>query len=646
MYSSRLAPLRAAALLAAGFVALRVVYRIVFGGASGGGIVLFDLPSIRLVGPFEHITLFGEVTTGGIFSAAISALPFAALVLVFGVVAAVVDLRALLTRGSVRGPVRTVSRILVVAWATFPALLQAVRRVRRARELRGERGAASLIVPVLEQTVERAITLGASMEVRGFAATRRSAPLCERPATLRHVSLGYEGRWCLKNLDLDFAPGTLTLVTGSTGSGKSTLLHALSGLFQHVGAGMQKGVIEVGGVDRAIVPPRETASFVGVVSQSVRLSFVAATVAEELAFSLAIRGVAPVIVSARAAEVAERLGISHLLDRHTAALSAGEACLVAIGAAIVEHPVLLLVDEPLADLDEAARTRVIDVLDRLAHEAGVCVIVAEHAIAGWGSRVDARLELRDGSARYLTVPQEVAAEPESRVSTPARADPEAIPLAHVDRISVSHGELIAVSDASLTIHSGEIIALTGPNGAGKSSLLQAIATPTEDDLVVVNGCRIHSLNRRHRRQFVALVPEAFDDLLFATTVEGECLRADRLARERGTAALFARLVGATVPGDRRALLDRHPRDLSAGQRLCLVLAIQLSARPRVLLIDEPSRGLDDTAQRLVGGALLHAVAAGAAVLMATHDRDFATRYATRTITMDEGRLDAGAEVRL
>ena len=101
-----------------------------------------------------------------------SALPFAGLILAFGLLSAIVDLRALLTRGAVRGPVRTVSRALVVAWATFPALVASVRRVRIARELRGERSAASMIVPVLEQTVERAVALGSSMEVRGFAASR------------------------------------------------------------------------------------------------------------------------------------------------------------------------------------------------------------------------------------------------------------------------------------------------------------------------------------------------------------------------------------------------------------------------------------------------------------------------------------------
>lgn len=628
----RLASLRLAVALAAGFVVLRVAYRIVFGGAGGSGIVIIDLPRIPLAGPFSHIALFGEVTAGGVVMAARSALPFAGLILAFGVLAAVVDLRALLARGAVRGPVKTVSRALVVAWATFPALVASIRRVRVARELRDERSAASLLVPVLEQTIERAVALGASMEVRGFASTRPVDPVCEHPAVIRDASLGFEGRWALRGVDLEVAPATLTLITGPTGSGKSTLLQALSGVLQHVVDGDQAGRIEVGGADRLRTPPRETAGFVGVVARDVRLSFVAGTVAEELGFAVAMRGAAAEIVRARAEEVADRLGITHLLDREVVALSAGEACLVAIGAAIVTRPVLLLADEPLADLDTAARATVVEVLDRLAHDAGVCVIVAEHATREWGASVDRRLDLRDGGVHPGPAP--------SRAAAAALAHPQpGGELARVSGLTVLHDGHVAVDDAALVLRAGELVALRGPNGAGKSSLLHAIALPAEDGAVVVDGRDVHRLGRRARRSAVALIPEAFDDLLFSTSVAQECRRADRRSRTHGTAEVFLRLLGRSDP---QTLLARHPRDLSAGERLCLVMAIQLSAHPRVLLVDEPTRGLDAAARDVVGAALMAATASGAAVMVATHDRGFADRFATRTLSMADGRL--GSEV--
>ena len=622
----RLAALRAAAILAAGFVVVRVVYRIVFGGASGNGILIVALPRIPLGGPFSHITLFGDITTGGVALAAVSALPFAALILAFGVLGVFVDLRGLLTRGALRGPVRTVSRALVIAWATFPALLESVRRVRVARELRAERSAASLIVPVLEQTVERAVALGASMEVRGFASSRPAEPSGERPVRVQDASLGFEGTWILEGVDLDLAPSTLTLVTGATGSGKSTLLQALSGLFQHVSDGDQRGLIEVAGVDRAATPPRETAGFVGVVSQSVRLSFVAETVADELGFAVAMRGASPEAVRASATDVAHRLGITHLLDREVTALSAGEACLVAIGAALVSRPLLLLVDEPLADLDSAARARVVAVLDHLAHDDGVCVIVAEHATREWGPAVDVRLDLRAGAVHR-------GIQPAGRTPAPVAHPVHGQLIAHVDHLTVTHGAVTAVDDVSLALRAGELVALGGPNGAGKSSLLHAMATAPYAGTVFAGGRDLHGLRRAARRRAIALVPEAFDDLLFAITVEKECRRAGPQALK-----LFARFVANDT------LRHRHPRDLSAGERLCLVLAIQLAAHPAVLLVDEPTRGLDAAARELVGQALVAATASGAAVMIATHDRDFADRFATRTVPMAAGRLETTAEV--
>ena len=648
----RLNALRYALGVAAGFVVLRVGYRVVFGGASGSGgsgdgLMIADLPRIRLEGPFAHVVLFGPITTGGVGAAVVSALPFAAVVLALGLIGVVVNLRALLTRGAVRGPVRTVSRALVVAWGAFPALLESVRRVRVARELRGERSAASLVVPVLEQTVERAIALGASMEVRGFAATRRAEPVCERPVRMRDAALGFEGRWTITEVDLDLEPGTLTLISGPTGAGKSTLLHAVSGVFQHVSQGMQGGVIEVAGVDRLAVPPRETAGFVGVVAQSVRLSFVAATVAEEIGFALAMRGVAAVIVDARVAEIAERLRITHLLDREIVALSAGEACLVAIGAAIVAHPVLLLVDEPLADLDRDARQRVVAALDELAHSAGVCVVVAEHAVTEILPIADRRVVLQAGTvASTAVVPGSIStstalnpAAPDSALLDDSRPEPVVV----VRELTVQHGGVHAVESASLDLAAGQIVALTGPNGAGKSSLLHALARPSRAGVVLIAGRDVFGLRRKARRALVALVPEAFDDLLFATTVGLELARADRRASRTGTtsAERFTAFLGFERVEDAADLLDRHPRDLSAGERLCLVLALQLAAHPALLLVDEPSRGLDDVARRLVGDALRAAAAEGAAVMFATHDREFAARYATRTLAMADARLRAG-----
>lgn len=636
------APLRTAAIVAAVFVATRVVYRIVFGGASGGGILLLDLPSIPLAGPFAHVSLFGPVTTGGLWNAAASALPFAAVILAFGLLSSLVDMQAVFVRGSTRGPLRAISRSLVIAWSTAPALAHAVRRVRRAAALRGERGAAALLVPVFEQTVERALGLAASMEVRGFASTGPTAADPTQPLVMMtDVALGHDSTDILSSLDLTLDAGTLTVLTGQTGSGKSSLLRSIDGLFQHFDGGQQRGRISIAGIDRATTPPRDTAAIVGSVAQNVRIGFAAHTVREEVGFALAVRGLPAPVVAERVTETARALGIGGLLDRDIAALSTGEATLVAIAAAISGRPALLLVDEPLAELDDSARATVCRTLDELAHEHGLAVVVAEHHSAQLAPFADRWLTLDGGRAIVRTEPPapalvEGAAPPTVPVSGAARH-----PLAELRHLTVSHGATAVVRDANLTLDSGELVALTGRNGAGKSSLLLAMAMPDAAGHVIVRGDDVATLPSRARRSHVALVPERVDELFFHTTVAAECLRADRVDRpERPTAETFAALLGGGRALD--ALLLQHPRDLSAGQQLCLALAIQLAPAPALVLVDEPSRGLDEQSRALVGAALRTAAASGRrAVLIATHDAEFARRYTGRTITLADGSLDVG-----
>lgn len=644
MFRLRPGPLRAAVLLAVGFVLLRVVYRTVFGGVGGAGTVLLDLPLLRLLGPFSHVALLGPITAGGLGNAALSALPVAAVIVLFGALNAVIDVGRLFARGAGRGPLRAVSRALVIAWATFPALLDSVRRVRVAGRLRGERGAAALLVPVSEQTIERALALAASMETRGFAGDQTLAGDATRPATMTDASLGFDGPWRLEGLSLQFNPGTLTVICGPTGSGKSSLLHSLSGLFQHFQEGRQGGLIDVAGQDRARTPPRDTAASVGVVGQNVRLGFAAETVHDEIGFALAVRGVAADLVHERVLEVAARLAIEHLLTRPVEALSAGEATLVAIAAALVGRPSLLLVDEPLADLDEAARERVCAVLDGLAHstpEAPVSVVVAEHNTAEFTWTADAWLHIQ-GSRIVVRAAADRPATPTPRPREFSARNTAAVvgePFVDIRGLSVRLGARTVVHNVSFSVRAGEIVALRGPNGAGKSSLLHAIALPGDPGTVLISGRDVHTLTRRTRRHSVALVPENVDDLLFATTVSEECRRADRGRRvPTPTAQVFARLLGREAGATFEALLGQHPRDLSAGERLCLVIAIQLAAAPALLLVDEPTRGLDPQARALVGAALALAAASAGSVVIATHDDDFAARLATKTMHMDESRI--------
>ncbi|MFE5836596.1 ATP-binding cassette domain-containing protein [Arthrobacter sp. NPDC056493] len=618
----RPAPFRAGTALAVVFIAARVIYRILFNGAGIGDTVLLNIPAFPLPAPYAHVVLFGPVTTQGLWEAVLSALPIAGMIFGFGLLNAWVDVArgfVLLARG---GPMQGLARMLVVAWAALPALSDAVGSVRLAFRLRGERFGPRALVPVLERTLEHAGRVAAALELRGFGSRAAhqpggdiQAPILVRDAQFR---IG-EARVRVAG----FTPpgGSIAVITGPTGSGKSTILRGIAGLLSHVDGGGISGTVRVAGTDRATTPPRDTARLIGVVLQNPRAAFATSRVRDEIALALELRGVASGIAKARVSDVAERIGVSALLDRNVSTLSAGEATLVAIAAAVVEHPAVLLVDEPLADLDTAARGRVIAVLAALAREAGVCVIVAEHRAESLVPVADTWWTIDDGALVPGVAPS---------ASAPVTVRPTLEPAGHAPvltatKLSVHRGGKPLVRDASVTLHRGEVVALVGPNGAGKSSLLVALALGAG----TVDGGR------------VALVPDASDDLFTRDTVAAELRAADRrqARRNRGgqpahgaTESRLARLRGdAGMP-----IGHEHPRDLSAGERRILAIALQTADNPQVLLIDEPTRGLDPAARAAVSAALRAAADAGTAVLIATHDLDFADGLGARILPMRDG----------
>lgn len=627
----RSGPLRAAAALAVVFVAVRVVYRVLFHGADGTGAVLLPLPVWRLSAPFSHVEILGPVTVDGLTDAALSAVPIALMILACGAVNAVIDISRLLARGARSGVLQGVARAVSIAWATLPSLADSVRSARFAQRLRGERAGVRLLAPVLEHTLERATAVAAALELRGYAG-RGLAGDAMPPAVLRGFAAGFGAspEPVVATDSVALRAASLTVLTGPTGSGKSTLLRALSGLHSHLDGGWITGTAEVWGYDRAATPPRDLSRRVGVVLQHPRQAFAMQRVDDEIALALEMRGAARALSEERTRAVADRVGITPLLGRRLDGLSAGEATLVAIAAAIVDEPGLLLVDEPLADLDVAARAHIVALLAALAHEEGICVVVAEHRADDFAAVADEWLRVGGGRVRSgdrACLMQEFSTDlahfdgsPEVRRAEVLHSSRGAALTA--DGITVRHGQRVAVDSASLRLAPGEVVALRGPNGAGKSSLLAALAT----------GDHASS---------VALVPDDADALFVRDTVAAECHRVDRRRRlAAGTAAArFGTLLGlAPDSPELAALARRHPRDLSAGQRRCLAIALQTAAAPRVLLIDEPTRGLDPHARALIAHAVLSAADGGTAVLFATHDAAFAA-LADRELAMDAGVLE-------
>ncbi|ACZ21531.1 ATPase component of various ABC-type transport systems with duplicated ATPase domain [Sanguibacter keddieii DSM 10542] len=500
-----------------------------------------------------------------------------------------------------------------------------------------------------------------------------------------------DGRVVLDHVTTSVRAGELTLVAGGTGSGKSTLLAMVDGLVPHFSPGRMTGEVTVDGRSTRLVRPRDLADVVGYVAQNPAHGFVTSQVESELAFSMEQRGVSPAAMRRRVEETLDLVGLAELRDRPLRSLSLGQQQRVAIGAVLTATPQVLVLDEPTSALDPVGAEEVLAIVRRLVEDLGLTVVLAEHRLERVLHAADRVLYLPgDGSVRSggatdllrgtssappilrladalgwdpapLTVraarpfarelvrvtAEPVAAGPSGHVSGPVRSPapkspPSPQPRLSARRLDVSHGDVQAVRRASLDLAQGEVVALMGRNGSGKSSLLWALqgSGPRERGDVRVDGTDPARMGARRARELVALVPQDVSDLFFCETVDDECRTADADAgAPEGTTRT---LLGAMVEGVEGGT---HPRDLSEGQRLALALAVVLAVPAQVLLLDEPTRGLDYAAKgRLV--ETLHRMAAdGTAVLVATHDVELAADLADRVVLMAQGEVVADGPAR-
>lgn len=524
------------------------------------------------------------------------------------------------------------------------------------------------------------------------------------------VSVRYEGteRPTLSGVDLTVPEGELVLLVGPSGVGKSTLLGTVSGLVPHFTGGLLSGRVTVDGRDTRTHKPRELADLVGTVGQDPLAHFVTDTVEDELAYGMESLGLAPDVMRRRVEETLDLLGLAELRDRPIATLSGGQQQRVAIGSVLTPHPRVLVLDEPTSALDPAAAEEVLAVLQRLVHDLGTTVLMAEHRLervvqyadqvvllpapgaapvmgppaeimkvspvrppvaelgllAGWDPLPLSVRDARRGAGGLrerlagaaVPEPPEVSGMPEAPVpvvaerSRPGRfarllgrgadvpaAPAAADPVTRVDGLGVRRGRVEALRRVTLTVAPGETVALMGRNGAGKSTLLGALVGMIEptSGTVRVGGLAPARTDPRAMVRRVGLVPQEPRDLLYADTVAAECAAADR---DAGAAEGTCRaLVSELLPGVGD---DTHPRDLSEGQRLALALALVLTGRPPLLLLDEPTRGLDYAAKARLVGVLRGLAAEGHAIVLATHDVELAAELAHRVVILADGEVVA------
>jgi energy-coupling factor transporter ATP-binding protein EcfA2 len=474
----------------------------------------------------------------------------------------------------------------------------------------------------------------------------------------------------LRDISLTIEPGTFTVLAGVSGSGKSTLLRALSGLVPHFHGGEARGELRVGGLDVRDHGPGELAAVCGTVFQEPETQVVMGGVRAELELPLEHRGQPAGAVARAVEETALGLGVAHLLDRRTDTLSGGELQRVAIAAAMVHDPPLLVLDEPTSQLDPVAGDELVWQLRRLNEDWGTAVVVAEHRLERCLPAADRVIAMVDGAVACDAAPGDfldwaVAQHP--ALATPAarlfslaglRPLPASVKEAHAGlraagaapagddvRLSreirgqrgharprwrswvrrngpvtqpslelkdvwheVEDGPTI-LRGISMRLEPGERVALMGRNGAGKSTLLRlakGLAEPTR--------------GRIERAGEIALLLQNPGDYL----VHGHAVE------DAGVAGVAA----AGLAGREEA----NPRDLSGGERQRLALEVVLAgdAINAVVLLDEPTRGMDRLHKEALAARIEELAGAGAAVMVATHDTEFAARLANRIVLLGQG----------
>lgn len=510
---------------------------------------------------------------------------------------------------------------------------------------------------------------------------------------LDHLSYTYPGSAdpALDDISLDIGEGEFTLVSGPSGSGKSTLLRVLNGLVPHFTGGSISGSTTVSGHDPIAEGPEALSRLVGFVFQDPESQFVVDRVEDEVAFALENAAVPPTEMRLRVEEVLHLLDLTAVRDRPLDTLSGGEKQRVAIATALAFRPRILALDEPTSQLDPQAAEDVLQALVRLNQDLGLTVVIAEHRLERILPYVDRMIHLSESGDRVVTGPprrvlqqmdltpplvtlaKELGWEPlpltvkEGRqlvdefrveasssqtrtpscataVPTTAHREPRIAcePRIALHNLRFAYNGTPVLRDIDVEIEPGELVALMGRNGSGKTTLLRCIVglLMPERGEIEMEGTSIIGRATADICQNVGYLPQDPRDLLFSDTVLDEfrmTLRNHGLLDNPPLAPseLLERLELAEVT-------HRYPRDLSAGQRQRAALGAVTVTRPSVLLLDEPTRGLDYPAKRKLVQLLREWQDQGTSILLVTHDVELVAQAADRVLLLSQGEIIADA----
>lgn len=459
----------------------------------------------------------------------------------------------------------------------------------------------------------------------------------------------------LKDVDLSADAGSLTLVCGASGCGKSTLMKALTGLVPQMTPGELDGVVSINGRNLADVALTDVGHLCSSVFQNPRTQFFCDTVAEELAFCGENYGRERATLRQQSERAAKLMGISHLLERKLTTLSGGQLQKVALACALASGAPVLLADEPTSNLDPAAISEVRAAL-KVLKEQGLTIVVVEHRLhflRGLANQVllmeSGRVTRRWNGAEFFSMGQaqrhslglrtlvdpgppetwvgqvqagrqkKQAGHQENREATPSQV------RLSCRGLSFAYGASPVFEGLDADFPAGQITCIAGANGVGKTTLVRVLcglAAPSSGS-ISMDGV---PASRKTRRSACALVMQDTGRQLFSDTLAGELTIGASHASGQSGEQLLADF-------DLANLGERHPLSLSGGQKQRLVIAAARATGRPIVILDEPTSGVDARHLDSITATLRRIADEGAAVVVVTHDGEFAAACADRLITL-------------
>lgn len=492
---------------------------------------------------------------------------------------------------------------------------------------------------------------------------------CENVAFKYNESTDY----AISDCTFSVKKGEKIMLCGASGSGKSTLLRLLKRELSP--RGELSGNITIMGKDRSELSDRESAEKIGFVMQSPDSQTVCDKVSAELAFGLESFGVKSGEIQSRVGEMAAFFGIEPLYDRDISTLSGGQKQLVALCSVMATDPDILLLDEPTAQLDPVASRELLGILDRLNKEMGVTIIIAEHDPEELFDSCDKILYLAKGKTEFFGTPALTAKYfvknalegflPETAKAFARLCD--ALPLnvrqgrAKLEKLGVTDIPKQAVNDTEraepyalqckdlwqryeknspdilkgcdLGIRKGECYGLLGSNGGGKSTLLRVICglcKPYMGTVSLFGKKQKAYKNGSLFREMLAFLPQEPVTMFVKESVREDLLQSG----DKVTVENVSQRMGI------EHLLDRHPWDLSGGEIQKCAFGKILLADPKIIVLDECTKGMDSFAKKALGDILLGLKDEGRTILLVTHDLEFAAQYCDRCGLLFDGKIVA------